>query len=85
MVVPTLIDGPAKLAIDGNTTGDYSAKSTTHTALMDNPWWEVDLKAVGPVDRVAIWNRTDGDLQSRLDGARITLLDEKRTPVWKGR
>ncbi|WP_435008221.1 DUF1553 domain-containing protein [Tundrisphaera lichenicola] len=79
----TDFDGPAKLAIDGNTDGDYtSAKSTTHTASMDNPWWEVDLKSNGPVDRVAIWNRTDSDLQSRLDGARIVLLDEKRNPVW---
>jgi Protein of unknown function (DUF1553)/Protein of unknown function (DUF1549)/Planctomycete cytochrome C/NedA-like, galactose-binding domain len=78
----TDFEGPARLAIDGNTSGDYAAKSTTHTALMDNPWWELDLRSAGPVDRVAIWNRTDNDLQSRLDGARIVLLDERRTPVW---
>ena len=79
----TDFDGPARLAIDGNTDGDYvRAKSTTHTALSDDPWWEVDLKAAGPVDRVAIWSRTDGGLQSRLDGARIVLLDQQRNPTW---
>ncbi len=79
----TDFDGPARLAIDGNTDGDYTrAKSTTHTARSDDPWWEVDLKAAGPVDRIAIWSRTDGGLQARLDGARIVLLDEKRNSVW---
>jgi hypothetical protein len=79
----TDFDGPARLAIDGNTDGDYvAAKSTTHTAVSDNPWWEVDLKASGPVDRVAVWNRTDGNLQGRLAGAKVLLLDEHRAPVW---
>ena len=41
----TAFDGPAKLAIDGNTDGRYDeAKSTTHTDVSDDPWWEVDLK-----------------------------------------
>jgi hypothetical protein len=79
----TDFDGPARLAIDGNTNGDYvAAKSTTHTAASDDPWWEVDLKDAGPVDRVTIWNRTDSNLQGRLSGARIILLDDKRVPVW---
>ncbi len=79
----TDFNGHARLAIDGVTDGDYfGAKSTTHTARSDNPWWEVDLKETGPVDRLALWNRTDGGLQSVLDGARIVLLDENRAPVW---
>jgi hypothetical protein len=76
-------DGPARLAIDGNTNGDYvAAKSTTHTAQSDDPWWEVDLKQAGALDRLAIWNRTDGNLQGRLAGARVLVLDEKRVEVW---
>lgn len=79
----TGFDGPAKLAIDGNTNGHYAeGKSTTHTLVSDNPWWEVDLKQVQAVDRVAIWNRTDNDLHTRLSGFRISLFDEKREPVW---
>jgi mono/diheme cytochrome c family protein len=72
-------DGPAPLAIDGNTNGDYHAsKSVTHTRAEDNPWWQVDLGAPTPVERVVIWNRTDGGeaIQSRLQGYRIRLLDE---------
>jgi mono/diheme cytochrome c family protein len=79
----TAFDGPARLAIDGNTNGDYvAAKSTTHTTESEDPWWEVDLKESGPVFRVVIWNRTDSNLQGRLAGARVVLLDEKRETVW---
>ena len=78
----TAFDGPARLAIDGNTDGRYfEAKSTTHTDQTDDPWWEVDLKAAGPIDRVVVWNRADG-VQGRLAGARVSLLDEARKPVW---
>ncbi len=76
-------DGPAKLAIDGNTDGDYAkAKSTTHTENSTDPWWEVDLQASIPIDRISIWNRTDGS-QSRLDGFAIKLLNDKRETVWQ--
>ena len=79
----TASDGPAKLAIDGNTDGDYArAKSTTHTETSTDPWWELDLKSTTPIERVVLWNRTDGS-QDRLSGFRIVLLDEKREPVWQ--
>ena len=80
--ISTDYDGPAKLAIDGNTNGDFNvAKSTTHTASADNPWWEVDLKSERPIDRVVVWNRTDGAVGGRLAGYRITVLNEKHEPV----
>ncbi len=76
--------GPPELAIDGNTDGRYNeAKSTTHTAVSDNPWWEVDLQSAQAIDRIVIWNRTDNNLQSRLNGCRVILLDEQRQPVWE--
>jgi hypothetical protein len=75
-------DGPAKLAIDGNTNGHYfEAKSTTHTKAEENPWWEVDLGIAKPVDRIVIWNRTDGDTEARLNNFRVSLLDTERRPV----
>ncbi len=77
-------EGPAKLAIDGNTNGDYfQAKSTTHTAVSKNPWWQVDLGSVRPLERLVIWNRTDGNVGSRLKDFRIAVLDEKQKPVWE--
>jgi hypothetical protein len=74
----TAYEGPASLAVDGNTNGDYHAsKSVTHTAVEDNPWWQVDLGAEMPVERVVVWNRTDGGdtIQGRLAGYRVKLLD----------
>lgn len=75
--------GPPKLAIDGNTNGDYvAAKSTTHTKAENNPWWEVDLKKDHVLDRIVIWNRTDGGTGSRLNHFRVIALDAKRQPLW---
>jgi hypothetical protein len=80
----TDFDGPARLAIDGNTDGRYSeAKSTTHTAISENPWWELDLKAEQNVDRVVLWNRIDGSLHTRLSGFRLLVLDGERRTVWQ--
>jgi mono/diheme cytochrome c family protein len=75
-------DGPARLAIDGNTDGKYASKSVTHTKAEADPWWEVDLKGDKPVDRVVVWNRLDG-VEARLAGYRVELLNEKREVVWK--
>ncbi len=79
----TAFDGPARLAIDGNTDGNYNAKSVTHTAIKENPWWELDLGAEVPVDRIVLWNRTDNNLQSRLKDYRIAVLGAERRPVWE--
>ncbi|MDX2038861.1 MAG: DUF1553 domain-containing protein [Isosphaeraceae bacterium] len=78
----TAYDGPANLAVDGNTDGRYEvAKSTTHTAPSDDPWWEVDLGVAREIDRVEIWNRTDGGLESRLSDFRIVILDADHQPL----
>lgn len=80
----TAYDGPAERAIDGDTDGRYfDAMSTTHTATEKNPWWEVDLGKTQPVDRITVWNRTDGNLHTRLVDFRIALLDESRRTVWQ--
>ena len=77
-------DAAAKRANDGNTDGNYAKLSVSHTAGTDNdPWWEVDLKTAQPVDRVVVWNRTDGNVRTRLEGFRVVLLDDKRQIVWK--
>ena len=76
-------DGAAKLAIDGNTDGRYAeAKSTTHTNVSADPWWEVDLKSEKTLDRIVVWNRTDNALEGRLAGFRLVVLNDRREPVW---
>lgn len=80
----TGFEGLARLAIDRNTDGRYfEAKSTTHTRDEYDPWWEVKLTEARPIDRVVIWNRTDGDLEGRLTGARVQVLDEDRAVLWQ--
>ncbi|PQO44814.1 DUF1553 domain-containing protein [Blastopirellula marina] len=79
-------DSPATKAIDGNTDGDFfGGMSTTHTKSETNPWWEVDLGTTTTIDKVVVWNRTDGDLFNRMKSCRVVILDENRQPVWAGR
>ena len=62
--------GNSERAVDGNTNQDWGGGSCTHTAA-PNGWWEVDLGAKYPIDRVVVWNRQGyGD---RLGGAVVTV------------
>jgi hypothetical protein len=78
----TALNSPAKLAIDGKTDGNFDANSTTHTEKSENPWWELDLKAVHEIGRIVIWNRTDNNLENRLSDFRVAILDDQREVVW---
>jgi hypothetical protein len=74
--------GDAKRANDGNTDGDYQKNSVSHTAQEDNPWWEVDLKTEQLIDRIILWNRTDGNTEERMKNFRVLVLNDKHEPVW---
>jgi hypothetical protein len=43
----------------GGCDGVKNGKWGFHTALEDNPWWQVDLGAAVPLDRLVIYNRCD--------------------------
>jgi putative heme-binding domain-containing protein len=76
--------GQAARAIDGNTSGSYSAGGQTHTQEgTANPWWQVDLGREFPIDRVVVWNRNDGNLGTRLDGFSLKVLDAARRVVFE--
>lgn len=66
----TSFSGPSDNAVDGNTNGNFTNDSVTHTGQDTNAWWEVDLGASYAIYMVRVWNRTDccGD---RLDDAYI--------------
>jgi WD40 repeat protein len=72
--------GPDR-AVDGNTLGDHQANRYAHTALEDNPWWEVDLGSEQAMDRIVLWNRSD--LGSRMAHFRIRVLDRSRRVVFE--
>ena len=48
----------ASRAVDGNTDGDFSHGSVSHTNNGGEKWWEVDLGGISFIDDVKIWNRT---------------------------
>jgi hypothetical protein len=52
-------DAPASRAVDGNTSGNWSNNSVTHTNFEHQPWWQVDLGSVQQIGAVILWNRTD--------------------------
>ena len=78
----TGFNGPPKLAIDGNTDGDYAKMSVTHTNQEDNPWLEIDLGSPRKVNLIKIYNRTDGGTANRIKEFQIVAFDEKREPNW---
>jgi putative heme-binding domain-containing protein len=78
-------DGVPERAIDGNTSGNYFDGGQSHTKEDEtDPWWEVDLGAVRPIDAIVVWNRSeeDGRYAQRLAGFKVTVLDARRRPVW---
>ena len=49
----------ASRAVDGNTNGNFSGQSISQTLTELRPWWQVDLGAIGLIDTIEIFNRTD--------------------------
>jgi putative heme-binding domain-containing protein len=80
----TAYGGDASRAIDGNTNGTYGNGGQTHTQEgTQDPWWEVDLGTELPIDRIVVWNRTDGNLGSRLQGFTLQVRDGRRAVVFE--
>jgi putative heme-binding domain-containing protein len=76
--------GVASRGIDGNTSGTYADGASTHTQEgTDDPWWEVDLGSEIPVEKVVVWNRTDGALGDRLKNFTVRVLDADKTTVFQ--
>ena len=75
--------GLAQRAIDGNTNGNFAkGKSISHTGRDKDPWWEVDLETEADIDKIVIWNRTDG-VGNRLSNFQVELLDWNRRQTWQ--
>ena len=72
--------GVASGAIDGTTGGNYTAGKLTHTSTQSNPWWEVDLGKPVSIDQINVYNR--GQLQERLEGFTLRILDANRKEVF---
>ncbi len=69
----------AERAVDGNTNGQFSEGSVTHTADNEsNPWWQTDLGASFNISEIKLWNRTDC-CGSRLSNFHVFVSDSPFT------
>ena len=57
---------------DGNIDGTHT--SIIHTDIEPEPWWQVDLGSVQPIDSVRIWNRY-GCCTDRLSDVHVYVSD----------
>ncbi len=71
----------AARAIDGRTDGDMAKNSLAITEPGENPWWEVDLGTMLPLERVVVWGRSG--LEPTSGGLRVIVLDDQRQPVFE--
>lgn len=76
----TYSTGDAAKAIDGDTNGNWSGGSVSHTTSEEaNPWWEVFLAEEVTLDRIVIHNRTDNCCTERLSSFIVFVWDESGT------
>lgn len=77
----TAFNGPASLAVDGNTGAEYNADPSknqiTHTEDAQDNWWQVDLGKSCDIEKIVIWNRTDMNWE-RLVNFHVIVSD---TPI----
>lgn len=74
--------GVPSRAIDGNTNGNWSNGSVTHTNASDsNDWWEVDLGNTYTIDEIVVWNRTNC-CSGRLGNFTVQILNSGGSVVW---
>jgi len=71
--------GYSNRAVDGNRSGHYGHRSTSHTND-HNSWWEVNLGNDYDLRKIVIYTRTDC-CQNRINGSNIKLLDSSRKTV----
>jgi hypothetical protein len=76
----TALGAGAGNAVDGNTDGDITHHSVTHTEIQKNPWWQVDLGSSVNIKSVVIWNRTDA-VSERLSDYWVFISDTPFLPT----
>ncbi|MDT4955975.1 MAG: hypothetical protein QOJ02_4113 [Acidobacteriota bacterium] len=65
---------PASRAADGNTDGNWSNNSVTHTGQDSQAWWQVDLSIIQSIGTIKVWNRTDA-VTDRLSNFYVFVSD----------
>ena len=74
---PRANDG--RLETDGGRESDPASGTVSFTSQEQDPWWELDLGDVRPIETIAIWNGRPG---GRTDLLHVSVLDAGRQPVF---
>lgn len=61
-------------AVDGVTDGNWANNSVTYVPNTVQGWWQVDLEAIQPIQRIDVWNRTDCCME-RLSNFYVLVSD----------
>ena len=72
--------GISSKAVDGNTSGEWSNGSVTHTSNSYQPWWTVNLANNYSIGDVIIYNRTNC-CTSRLSDFNVDVLNSNGSIV----
>jgi len=83
-----------RMASQSSTEGEFKADravngtvrwSHAQTEVQDAPWWQVDLGAERPIDRIVVWNHVEIDQVQNLRNFDVVLLDKDGREVWRRR
>ena len=71
-------------AVDGVVEYTFGKDASFWSSSRDKggEWWELDLGAEVPVEKLVLYNRLDC-CQERLEGALLSLLSDRHAPVWQ--
>lgn len=77
----TTNSAPASRAVDGNTNTTWGGGSMIHTSNSLGEWWQVQFSDTDvPVDKVTIWNRSEGNgCDQRLGNFTMNFYTENPT------
>ncbi|VVM22056.1 hypothetical protein BSPWISOXPB_3054 [uncultured Gammaproteobacteria bacterium] len=65
----------AGYAVDGNTDGKFSNRSTSSTEHEQGAWWQVDLGSKKNIKQILIYNRTDCCV-NRLSNYQVSISNK---------
>lgn len=63
----------------GGCDGVKDGKWGFHTLCEANPWWQVDLGAVKPIERIVIYNRCESGMAERASRLKLLVSDDGKS------
>jgi hypothetical protein len=62
---------------DDAVSGQFPSDFAFHTEIEENPWWQVDLGSVFPLEVIVVHNRVMTEFQNRAKTLKIEVADHR--------